>query len=148
MGRLIRAADTFFIATAYAGDEAGNPMPHGADVSHRGGKPGFVRIDDERTLTVPDFAGNFYFNTLGNVLREPRAGLLFMDFASGDLLYLACRAEILFDGPEVRAFAGAERLLRFHVTRALLAERALPLRWGEAELSPALERTGAWAVEG
>jgi hypothetical protein len=147
MGRMIRAADTFYIATAYDGEDAGSATPHGADVSHRGGKPGFVRIDDEHTLTVPDFAGNFFFNTLGNVLREPRAGLLFMDFASGNLVYLAGRAEILLDGPEVHAFQGAERLLRFHVTKALHVGRAVPLRWGRAELSPVLEHTGAWGAE-
>ncbi|XLM22644.1 pyridoxamine 5'-phosphate oxidase family protein, partial [Chromobacterium piscinae] len=61
--------------------------------SHRGGKPGFVKIDGD-TLTIPDFAGNGYFNTLGNLLRHPRAGLLFIDFSSGDTLQLAGRAEV------------------------------------------------------
>jgi hypothetical protein len=144
MQRMIAAADTFFIATTFTGESDDGANPHGADVSHRGGKPGFVRIDDARTLTVPDFVGNFYFNTLGNLLLEPRTGLLFMDFATGDLLYVACEAEILFDGPEVAAFTGAQRLLRFHVREALLLERALPLRWGEATLSPNLTPMGAW----
>ncbi len=53
----IAEADTFFIATAYQAKSAG--MASGVDVSHRGGKPGFVRVDDERTLTIPDFSGNF-----------------------------------------------------------------------------------------
>jgi predicted pyridoxine 5'-phosphate oxidase superfamily flavin-nucleotide-binding protein len=144
MGRMIRAADTFYIATAYAGGDAGRLTSHGVDVSHRGGKPGFVRVDDERALTVPDFLGNFFFNTLGNLAVSPRAGLLFMDFASGDLLHLACAAEIIADSPEVRRFQGAQRLLRFHVRQALRVERALPLRWGAAELSPVLAETGSW----
>jgi hypothetical protein len=145
--RMIAAADTFFIATAFAGDDPGDPTRHGADVSHRGGKPGFVRVEDDHTLLVPDFVGNFYFNTLGNLLVEARAGLLFIDFSSGDLLYVACEAEILFEGPEVAAFQGAERLLRFRVREALRLGRALPLRWGEAQLSPHLGPTGAWGVE-
>jgi predicted pyridoxine 5'-phosphate oxidase superfamily flavin-nucleotide-binding protein len=53
-------------------------------VSHRGGRPGFVRIDGDDTLTVPDFNGNRFFNTLGNLAVHPRAGLLFIDFDNGD----------------------------------------------------------------
>ncbi|MFM9616320.1 pyridoxamine 5'-phosphate oxidase family protein, partial [Streptomyces niveiscabiei] len=75
---LIAEADTLFIAS---GSESG------LDISHRGGRPGFVRIEDGR-LTVPDFAGNSYFNTFGNLLREPATSLLFIDFAQGDLLQL------------------------------------------------------------
>ena len=152
MQTLITTADTFFIATAYLGKSAGESTTasgfadrrHGVDVSHRGGKPGFVRIDDARTLTVPDFVGNFFFNTLGNLVEHPRAGLLFIDFISGDLLYLAVTAELIWDGAEVAAFKGAERLLRFHVEQAIRVEASLPLRWSEAEISPALAPMGAW----
>jgi uncharacterized protein len=138
--QVIRRADTLFIATAYpaaAGDDA---PAHGVDVSHRGGKPGFVRMDDDRTLTIPDFPGNFFFNTLGNIAINPKAGLLFIDFETGDLLYLACDAEIVWDAAEINAFEGAERLLRFHVREVRRVEASLPLRWGEATLSPFLER--------
>jgi predicted pyridoxine 5'-phosphate oxidase superfamily flavin-nucleotide-binding protein len=141
MRRIVAAADTYFIASAFAGDAS---QPAGVDVSHRGGKPGFVRVDDERTLSAPEFVGNFYFNTTGNLLLDPRAGLLFIDFASGDLLYLAVRARVIWDGAEVDAFAGAQRLFRFDVEQAILVERSLPLRWGAAQLSPQLEKTGAW----
>ncbi len=105
--RLIERADTLFIATSYVGTAAGRAG--GVDVSHRGGKPGFVRVDGGGTLTVPDFIGNFFFNTLGNIAVNPRAGLLFIDFDSGDLLYLAVTAEIIWDGPELQAFEGAQR---------------------------------------
>ncbi len=141
--RLIERADTLFIATSYAGTSAGRAG--GVDVSHRGGKPGFVRVDGDGTLTMPDFAGNFFFNTLGNIAVNPRAGLLFIDFDSGDLLYIAVNAEIVWDGPELQSFAGAQRLMRFRVQSMRLVESSLPLRWGEAELSPVLETTGAWA---
>lgn len=151
MQQLISSADTFFIATAFLQDGAANgdgdgneEGGYGADVSHRGGKPGFVRIDDPTTLTVPDFVGNFYFNTIGNLAVHPRAGLLFIDFASGDLIYLAVTAELIWDGPEVATFAGAERLLRFHVEQAIRVEASLPLRWSAAEFSPALAPMGSW----
>jgi uncharacterized protein len=142
--RIIRQADTLFIATAYAGDSAQAGRAGGVDVSHRGGKRGFVRVDADGTLTVPDFVGNYFFNTLGNLVVNPRAGLLFIDFDNGDLLYLAVTAGIIWDGPEVDSFAGAQRLMRFKVESMRLVESALPLRWGEAELSPVLEATGAW----
>ncbi|MCZ8257782.1 MAG: pyridoxamine 5'-phosphate oxidase family protein [Polaromonas sp.] len=143
--RMIELADTLFIATAYEGDDEQAGRAGGVDVSHRGGKPGFVRVDADGTLTVPDFFGNFFFNTLGNIAVNPRAGLLFADFDNGDLLYLAVTAEIIWDGPEVESFTGAQRLLRFKVQSMRLVENSLPLRWSEAELSPVLETTGAWA---
>ena len=68
-------------------------------------------------LTIPDFKGNRYFNTLGNLVTDPRAALVFVDFARGDLLHLQGTTEIQWDGAEVRALEGAERLWRFHVTR-------------------------------
>ncbi|MES2398904.1 MAG: pyridoxamine 5'-phosphate oxidase family protein [Pseudomonadota bacterium] len=142
--RLIEKADTVFIATAYAGSRDGVGQAGGVDVSHRGGKPGFVRVDDDGYLTMPDFIGNFFFNTLGNIAVNPRAGLLFIDFDSGDLLYLAVSAEIVWHGPELRAFEGAQRLLRMHVTAARRVEASLSLRWGSASLSPQLAATGQW----
>ncbi len=138
---LIAAADTLFIATSFRGEAAG-----GVDVSHRGGKPGFVRIDGGHTLVVPDFAGNSYFNTFGNLMRNPRAGLLFIDFDDGDLVYLTGTTEIVWDGEEVRRFAGAQRLLRFHLTEGRRVTGALPLRWSFGDYSPLLARTGAWRV--
>jgi predicted pyridoxine 5'-phosphate oxidase superfamily flavin-nucleotide-binding protein len=110
------------------------------DVSHRGGRPGFVRVDGDRTLTIPDFLGNFFFNTLGNIAINPVAGLLFIGFETGDLVYLTCDAEIIWDTAEVEAFEGAERLLRFHIRGLRRVEGSLPLRWGEARLSPFLEK--------
>lgn len=127
---LIARADTFFIATAHPAAGAGEPA-HGVDVSHRGGPPGFVRWDTGQ-LVVPDFVGNSFFNTLGNLQLEPRAGLLFMDVAGGDLLYVAARAQLEWGGPAVHAVEGALRLLRLEPTRALRVTAALPLRWTQA----------------
>jgi len=120
---LIRTADTFFVASYVAVDNS-----RAVDVSHRGGAPGFVQVQGNR-LTIPDFAGNRHFNTLGNLLLNPRAGLLFIDFTRGDLLQLSGRSEIILDGPQVAAFQGAERLWTLQVEQVVRRPAALALRW-------------------
>lgn len=139
---LITAADTFFIATAYQTPAAG--AASGVDVSHRGGKPGFVRLDGNDTLIIPDFHGNCLFNTFGNIEMNPRTGLLFVDFGCGDLLYLAGSSTVVWEGEEIRAYAGAERLLTFQPEHGIRIEGSLPLQWSAPEFSPALTGTGAW----
>lgn len=139
---LIARSDTFFIASANLDADAGRAR--GVDVSHRGGRPGFVRVDDANTLTSPEFRGNFFFNTAGNLLEHPRAGLLFIDFERGDLLHLAVEAEIIWDGPEVEAFTGAERLLRFRIREVVRNAGALPFRWTEPQPAVQIARTGSW----
>lgn len=142
---IVEQADTFFIATATAA--SGDDPAHGVDVSHRGGRPGFVRVSTERgrtVLTSPDFIGNFFFNTLGNLAVNPRAGLAFLDFGSGGLLSLTGHAEVIWSGAERDAFAGAERLLRFVVAQGVWLPEALPLRWSVPVLSPHLAATGRW----
>jgi len=131
---LLAQADTFFVASANT--SAGAGAARGADVSHRGGMPGFVRVDDAQTLTTPDFSGNRFFNTLGNLQHDPRAGLLFVDFDSGDLLYVAARAEIVWDGPLVASFDGAQRVVRFHVREVRRTRGVLPFRWSAVERAP------------
>jgi uncharacterized protein len=138
---LIGHADTFFIATAHPLATAAPSRAAGVDVSHRGGKPGFVRIDGDRELTVPDYMGNLYFNTLGNLAINPACGLLFIDFKNGDLLYIAASGRIVPEGPAVEAIAGAQRLMRLQVESVLSIRAALPLRWGPSELSFALAGT-------
>lgn len=129
---LIAQADTFFIASAHPQTATGRSAAEGIDVSHRGGPAGFVRVDGH-VLTVPDFAGNRFFNTLGNLLLAPQAGLLFVDFETGDLLQVAARAEIVLEGPELASFEGAERLLKLQVVSALRRPAALPLNWTDAD---------------
>jgi uncharacterized protein len=139
---MIKASDTFFIATAYQDESAGTAR--GIDVSHRGGKSGFVRIDNDRTLTIPDFFGNSHFNTFGNLELNPRAGLLFVDFDQGNLLYLTGTAEVIWEGAEISLYEGAERLLRFHLERGYRVDGSLPLHWSTPEFSPFLGRMGSW----
>ena len=136
----IAAADTFFVASR---SRPGDGAEYGADISHRGGRPGFVRTDGDQ-LTIPDFRGNRYFNTLGNLIAEPRASLLFVDFATGDLLQLQGTAEVDWSGAPAAQIAGAERLWRFHVTRGWRRRSATPLRWSFLEYSRTTAATGLW----
>ena len=140
---LVEASHTFFIASAHAGSPG--DVRAGADVSHRGGRPGFIRVDDTCTMTVPDFVGNFVFNTLGNLVLEPRAGLLFVDFASGDVIMIACHAEIIWNHEDIQAFVGAQRLLRFHISKVVRLRAATSLRaFGDVVFSREVQRTGTW----
>jgi hypothetical protein len=75
---------------------------------------------------------------------DPRVGLIFVDFATGDVLMLTTAAEILWDGPELAAFAGAKRLLRFRLTEGRAIADAVPLRWSAPETAPQLAATGDW----
>lgn len=144
---LVRGADTLFIASAAARARGGGGAD-GVDVSHRGGRPGFVGVAPDAAgrpvLTIPDFRGNNLFNTLGNVAAYPHAGLLFFDAQRGDLLQLTGRAEVVWDGPALAAFAGAQRLLRVTVEAGVWAEGALPLRWSAPDFAAQLRDTGVW----
>lgn len=135
----ITSADTFFVAS-YANLESGTQL----DISHRGGKPGFVRINDDGSLTIPDYAGNLFFNTLGNFISNPKSGLVFPDFETGDLLHLTGDAKVILDSPEIAAFQGAERLWTFTPRRILLRPNALPMRWDFQDYSPNVLLTGSW----
>ncbi len=144
---LIERSDTLFIATQAPADPDGPDVRtgRGADVSHRGGRPGFVKVEDERTCLVPDFTGNFFFMTLGNLQLNPRAGVLFIDFETGDLLTLTGTAEVLWDGDALKTFDGAERAWRFRVEAGWRLRGALPLRWAFRDFSPNSALTGIWA---
>ncbi|MCY1261187.1 FAD-binding oxidoreductase [Pseudomonas jessenii] len=135
---MIAEADTFFVASYVDVDGE-----RSVDVSHRGGQAGFVQVEGNR-LTIPDFAGNLHFNTLGNLLLNPRAGLLFIDFNTGDLLQLSGRTEIILDGPQVEAFQGAERLWTIDVEQVVRRPAALSLRWRFDGVSPTSLLTGTW----
>lgn len=146
---LVSRSDTLFIASAATAGVTGSAAD-GVDVSHRGGRPGFVRVERNaqgaHVLTLPDFSGNNLFNTLGNIAAYPRAGLLFFDPEQGHRLQLSGRAEVLWDGAELARFAGALRLLRIVVETGRFAPGALPLRWSAPDYAPQLAQTGVWAA--
>lgn len=101
--RWIEHADTFFLGTTHP--------TRGADSSHRGGPPGFVRVSDGG-LWWPDYPGNAMFNSPGNLAVDDAAALLFPDFSTGATLHLSGTASVVWTGAE-----GHERRVRFELER-------------------------------
>lgn len=106
----IQQSPMFFLATA---DPDGWP-----DVSYKGGRPGFVRCLDHRTIAFPSYDGNGMFKSLGNVTLNDRVALLFVDFAHPNRLRVQGRAEIVDGDPLVDTWEGAQVVVRVHVERA------------------------------
>ncbi|MEL6316448.1 MAG: pyridoxamine 5'-phosphate oxidase family protein [Pseudomonadota bacterium] len=125
----IARADTFFVATGFRGE--GDSPTFGMDASHRGGDRGFVEVLDPTRIRFPDYAGNNHFNTIGNLMLDPRAGYLFVDFATGALLQVTGAAEIDWDGPAVAAAPGARRLITLVIEEVVELRDGIALRWDE-----------------
>jgi uncharacterized protein len=82
---LITRADTFFLGSVHPA--------RGVDTSHKGGEPGFARVDGN-DLWWPDYHGNNMFNSLGNIAVDSTTSLLFLDFDTGATLHLSGDATI------------------------------------------------------
>lgn len=125
---LVQRVDMLFLATIGPDQRA--------DASHRGGRPGFVHVRDEAHLVIPDYSGNRMFNSLGNLLVDPRIGLVFPDFQQGALLQVSGRADVN-DDPQARArFPGAERVLDITIEQVNEVPGALPAHWRLLGYSP------------
>lgn len=110
LARMLATADTLFVASAHP--------DQGADVSHRGGRPGFVQVVGDDSLRIPDYVGNNLFNTLGNFHAYPHAGLLVPDFATGRLLQLIGRPAIEWDRDDPQhATGGTKRYWTLQIAR-------------------------------
>jgi predicted pyridoxine 5'-phosphate oxidase superfamily flavin-nucleotide-binding protein len=101
---VIERCCVFFLATA---DAEGQP-----DVSYKGGLPGFVRITGPDTLAFPDYDGNGQFRSLGNILVNPRIGLIFMDFQGQRRKRVKGEASLHFDDPLLAEYPGAQVIVR------------------------------------
>lgn len=128
---LVRQSDTFFVASSYVPNDT-DPSS-GVDVSHRGGKPGFAVVLDGTTIKWPDYVGNFIFNTLGNIHKNPKCGLVFPNFETGDVLQMTGEAFILFDD---KSLPGAQRMVQFNIKEVRHTKAALPFKSQFLEYSP------------
>lgn len=117
----IADADTFFVGSFHP--------ETGADASHRGGNPGFVKVMSRETLVFPNYWGNSMLNTLGNVTVDSHAGLLFIDFDTGSTLQITGTACVIWDPNRVAEFPGANQLVEYRATRVIETPNAIPLRW-------------------
>lgn len=139
---LIRNSDTLFVASYV--DLDGDPTKRQVDASHRGGRAGFVLVEGD-TLTIPDFSGNLFFNTLGNISETGRAGVLFVDFEKGIVLQITGTASVDLDSERIEAFQGAERLWSLKVVKAVMRRGQIGQRVALREYSPNSLLTGSWS---
>jgi uncharacterized protein len=100
----VESCSMFFLATA---DAHGQP-----DCSYKGGLPGFVRVTDASELAFPSYDGNGMFRSLGNVLVNPRVGLLFIDFEQPRRLRVNGTASLRLDDELMAAYPGSQAIVR------------------------------------
>ncbi|MEP6356907.1 MAG: pyridoxamine 5'-phosphate oxidase family protein [Hyphomicrobiales bacterium] len=123
---LIGTADTMFIGSGHF--DKSEAASNGYDASHRGGTPGFVHVVDSTHLQIPDYAGNNFFNTIGNIVSDPRIGLVFVDFETGGLLHITGRGAIDWD-PSGAHVPDAQRLINVEIDAVISRPEAVGLRW-------------------
>jgi uncharacterized protein len=127
--RWIKSSDTFFVASAHPN--------RGADASHRGGNPGFVQVLNEQSIRIPDYSGNSIFNTLGNLVVNSRAGLLFVDFDCGRTLQLTGRVTINWHFSEPKDLTGGtHRCWDFIIDKWVETDLPQPPKWSFLDFSP------------
>ena len=105
----IERCPMFFVATA---DPDGSP-----DCSYKGGLPGFVRVLDGRTRAFPDYDGNGMYRSWGNLVLNPRVGLLFLDFENPKRVRVNGRAQISADDPLRAEYPGSVFIIRVTADR-------------------------------
>ncbi|SFO93367.1 hypothetical protein SAMN05443579_107224 [Variovorax sp. PDC80] len=128
---LIADADTFFLASAHA--------TRGADCSHRGGPRGFVRHAGDGVLRIPDYNGNSMFNSFGNFLLNPQAGLTFPDYERRRVLQLAGTVEMMWNQADPQGLTGGTgRFWEFKPSHWIESELPATLQTKFIEFSPFL----------
>lgn len=137
--------ETTYVTPEYAAMIAASPFvvlatagPEGLDVSPRGDPPGFVVVDDEHTLLLPERPGNNRIDSLRNLLADSRVALLFLIPGIGETLRVVGRAEISVDPALLERFAVNGRLpkcvLRISVERVFF------------QCARAIRRSGLWTA--
>lgn len=126
----IESADTFFISSSSSKGKT--------DASHRGGQPGFVHVVNEKTIQFPDYVGNMMFNTLGNIIENRKAGLLFIQFELGHTLQLTGEAQIIWELSEEEKiqYPGAKRIINYHILQIIENRDVHNYSWDLIDYSP------------
>ncbi|MGF3025247.1 pyridoxamine 5'-phosphate oxidase family protein [Methylobacterium aquaticum] len=113
--------------------------PEGLDCSPRGDRPGFVRVADPHTLLMPDRRGNNRIDSLRNVVRDPRVGLMFLIPGIGNALRVNGRAVIDDDADVCASFAVDGK-----APRTVMVIRVVEVYF---QCARALIRSGLWQAE-
>ncbi len=128
---MIEQADTMFIGSGNMRSQqqkTEDSPSRGYDASHRGGAAGFVKVISAKQLQFPDYAGNNFFNTIGNLLLDPHIGLVFIDFETGSLLHISGRATIDWK-PDNSDDPNILRMINVDIDQLIERPNALSLRW-------------------
>jgi uncharacterized protein len=125
----IARTDTAFVASIHS--------VRGLDVSHRGGHPGFMWLESDDTLRMPDYPGNSMFQTLGNFDVDTRAGLALIDFERRRVLSLTGHAVTEFGNEDPgHPTGGTGRYWSLTVARWVEIPLPSTMRWTLIERSP------------
>jgi len=127
---VFETADTFFIASGRS--------DLGVDASHRGGPPGFIKVSEDcKTIKYPEFIGNGFFQTLGNIKMEPRVGILIINFNKSIIYQFRGRASIDFK-PDPN-MPGSTRVVMIELERVTVLRGCLKIAFSEdVDYSPFL----------
>ncbi|KAF2825186.1 hypothetical protein CC86DRAFT_295112 [Ophiobolus disseminans] len=136
---LINKSDMFFLSTSTSSD---------MDVNHRGGSPGFVRVISPTCIAYPEFSGNRLYQSLGNLQLNPRIGITFPDYETGDVLYITGTTEILVGTDAASLLPGSNLAVKIGITEARFIQRGLPFRGVKKTPSPYNPRVRPLAAEG
>jgi hypothetical protein len=126
---LVERVDTSFVGSIHS--------IRGADASHRGGKPGFIRVVNAMTLRVPDYRGNGMFMTLGNFESDPRSSLVAVDFERSRAVSLSGAARLRY-GVEhpMQPTGGTERYWELDVREWVQFDLPPGVHWELIDPSP------------
>lgn len=129
---LLTKSDLFFMSSSN--------LELDMDTNHRGGPPGFVRVVENgasgTVLAYPEYSGNRLYQTLGNLQTNPKTGLVFPDFETGDVLYISGTTEILVGKQAAALLPRSNLALKVNVTAARFVRDGLAFRGKLDEFSP------------
>ena len=145
---VIEQASTIFIATKHMVEREGESD---LGFNHRGGPKGFLRYfeDDKGAhLVLPDYSGNRFYQSLGNVQSDNSMGIVIPDFFTGHLLHLHGKAENLYDGEAEALMPGATLITLITIGDSVLMKHSMNLEIiGDEELSPYNPKRRLLAIE-
>lgn len=136
---LITKADMFFLSSSTLED---------MDTNHRGGPPGFTRILSDTEIVYPEYSGNRLYQTLGNLQMNPKIGITFPDYSTGDVLYITGTAAILVGSDAASILPGSNLAVKITVEEARHVESGLPFRGTRKDPSPYNPLVRTLAIEG
>ena len=124
---LILNSDMFFLTTSVTKD---------MDTNHRGGPAGFTRILSDTEIIYPEYSGNRLYQSLGNLLVNPKIGITFPNYETGDVLYITGNTEVLVSGDAASLLPGSNLAVKIKIEEVRLVAQGLPLRGTRKVPSP------------